>query len=132
MADSTTYLWHFGDGATSTDENPLHIYTAPGTYTVSLTVNSLYDATKISYVQANSSIRTVRFTNAGRGYPDKIYMDFGDGTYATSLPADHDYDLNVVGEPYMVNTGLIVSRKDQSASTTRVIDLLSLAENEYH
>ena len=31
-------LWDFGDGTTSTDENPLHIYSNSGNYTVSLTV----------------------------------------------------------------------------------------------
>jgi len=30
--------WDFGDGATSTDENPAHTYSAQGTYTVSLIV----------------------------------------------------------------------------------------------
>ena len=33
-----TYLWDFGDGATSTAENPTHTYTATGTYDVVLTV----------------------------------------------------------------------------------------------
>jgi len=32
-------LWDFGDGATSTLENPAHTYTRPGVYTVTLTVN---------------------------------------------------------------------------------------------
>jgi PKD repeat protein len=34
----TARLWNFGDGATSTLQNPSHVY-APGTYTVSLTVS---------------------------------------------------------------------------------------------
>ena len=34
--NSTEYLWDFGDGNTSTDPNPLHTYTAQGTYTISL------------------------------------------------------------------------------------------------
>jgi len=35
----TAWLWTFGDGNTSTDQNPTHTYTAPGNYTVSLAVN---------------------------------------------------------------------------------------------
>ena len=34
----TAWLWDFGDGNTSTVQNPIHTYTTPGTYTVSLTV----------------------------------------------------------------------------------------------
>jgi len=34
----TSYLWDFGDGTTSTLENPSHTYAADGSHTVSLTV----------------------------------------------------------------------------------------------
>lgn len=34
-----TWLWDFGDGNTSTSQNPTHSYSASGTYTVSLTVS---------------------------------------------------------------------------------------------
>ncbi len=33
---SPTYSWDFGDGFTSSQENPSHMYAVPGTYTVSL------------------------------------------------------------------------------------------------
>jgi PKD repeat protein len=35
---AATYLWDFGDGGTSTSENPIHNYTSFGVYTVCLTV----------------------------------------------------------------------------------------------
>lgn len=35
---SSTILWNFGDGSTTTDEAPEHIYMAAGTYTVTLNV----------------------------------------------------------------------------------------------
>ncbi|MFK8007954.1 MAG: S8 family serine peptidase [Saprospiraceae bacterium] len=35
-----SYNWDFGDGMTSTDENPTHVYDAIGTYTVTLTITN--------------------------------------------------------------------------------------------
>ena len=36
--EATGWLWMFGDGLTSTDRNPTHVYEAPGTYPVTLRV----------------------------------------------------------------------------------------------
>lgn len=38
--NADTYLWDFGDGNTSTEENPVHEYTFGGTYPVSLTASN--------------------------------------------------------------------------------------------
>lgn len=35
-----TYLWDFGDGTTSTEQNPLHVFTTAGNYSVSLTIST--------------------------------------------------------------------------------------------
>lgn len=37
--DELTYLWNFGDGNSSTEGSPTHIFTVNGTYNVSLTVS---------------------------------------------------------------------------------------------
>ena len=37
---STAWLWDFGDGTTSTQQNPAHIYSTPGIFTVSLTTTA--------------------------------------------------------------------------------------------
>jgi gliding motility-associated-like protein len=34
------YTWYFGDGATSQEQDPVHYYSQPGTYTVKLKLNS--------------------------------------------------------------------------------------------
>ncbi len=38
--NGTIYLWNFGDGSTSNEENPTHTYASPGIYVVGLTVGS--------------------------------------------------------------------------------------------
>jgi PKD repeat protein len=38
--NGVTYSWDFGDGGSSNAENPVHTYTADGTYYVMLTVNN--------------------------------------------------------------------------------------------
>ncbi len=45
-AENVTYSWNFGDGTTSTEASPKHTYSAPGYYTVSLTVADAADPTR--------------------------------------------------------------------------------------
>ena len=40
-AQALSYAWTFGDGGTSTQQNPTHVYNASGTYTARLTVTEL-------------------------------------------------------------------------------------------
>jgi PKD repeat protein/regulation of enolase protein 1 (concanavalin A-like superfamily) len=50
--DDLTYLWNFGDGTTSIEENPIHIYAEADTYMVSLTVSD-------GELDANASLTVV-------------------------------------------------------------------------
>jgi len=45
--NANTYLWDFGDSNTSTDENPTHVYSIAGNYTVQLTANNSNDCNDI-------------------------------------------------------------------------------------
>src|SRR5207244_13079388 len=54
-----SYSWTFGDGATSTAQNPSHPYGAAGTYTVGLTVTDNQGAT-------NSTSHTVALSAANQ------------------------------------------------------------------
>ena len=44
------WLWSFGDGSTSTLQNPIHSYTSEGTYDVSLFVSNKETNKETSYV----------------------------------------------------------------------------------
>src|SRR5439155_20500715 len=49
----TGWVWNFGDGTSSTTQNPQHTYSTTGTYTVSLTVSGpggSNTATKVNYI----------------------------------------------------------------------------------
>ena len=37
---ATSWFWDFGDGNTSTQQNPVHTYTTTGNYTITLTINN--------------------------------------------------------------------------------------------
>lgn len=53
----TSWSWNFGDGGTSTLQNPVHTYTVPGTYTVTLQPNSPYPLlTQTDLITATSQI----------------------------------------------------------------------------
>lgn len=50
--DRLSWHWSFGDGGTSVEQHPVHTYTLPGNYTVTLAVNGgLSNATRPEYVR---------------------------------------------------------------------------------
>jgi len=66
----TLRSWDFGDGNSSTATNPSHVYTLPGTYTVTLVAtasNGQADPeVKVNYITVNP-LPTVGFTTSGNG-----------------------------------------------------------------
>ncbi|WAI01828.1 NosD domain-containing protein [Methanogenium organophilum] len=52
---STFWSWTFGDGTSSSEQNPRHVYTEDGTYTVTLAVNGCEEACiKVDYITVAS------------------------------------------------------------------------------
>ena len=76
----TSWSWNFGDSNTSTDQNPVHVYSTPGMYTVSLTATNLGGSNAITLVNriVVASLPTASFTsNATTGVPP-ITIQFND------------------------------------------------------
>jgi PKD repeat protein len=59
MGSPTSWSWSFGDGASSSERSPTHVYSAPGSYTVTLTVANAEGATstttRADYVNVSES-----------------------------------------------------------------------------
>ncbi len=84
--DALTYLWSFGDGATSTVANPAHTFTAAGTYGVWLTVSDGQDeATASLTIVVDPAVAPAvcgdGIVDAGEGCDDGNAVD-GDGCSA--------------------------------------------------
>jgi len=108
---ATAWLWNFGDGTTSTQQNPSHTYNALGDYDVTLTATTGTGCTNTLVKPAYINIRptTIQLNVPAGGcapYPfipnptittvDPIatwLWDFGDGSTSTSpTPGAHVYN----------------------------------------
>lgn len=79
---ATSYSWDFGDGTTSTAQNPSHTYATAGFYTVTLTVTNLCGSTTYSQlvgvVNCNESITDGGFeTGTGSTVWTQTSTNFG-------------------------------------------------------
>ena len=88
-----TYQWEFGDGATSTEANPTHLYPATGarTYTARLTVTNVYSLTATTTVNV---VVGSRFPLATILTPtDGVTVNIGDTVTFSGTGTDPDETL---------------------------------------
>jgi len=99
-----SWSWSFGDGAGSTQQNPVHAYTAPGSYTVTLTVANAGGSSSKSHVvtiapgappqaefEFTVSNLQVNFVDRSTGGPTSWHWNFGDGRTSTQRNPVHLY-----------------------------------------
>jgi PKD repeat protein len=102
---ANAYAWNFGDGNNSSQQNPSHTYSTPGTYTVTLsaTLGSCSDIDSIvGYITVNPAPAAafsstniclgdvMNFTNASTGATGYSWT-FGDGGTSTATSPSHTY-----------------------------------------
>lgn len=112
FTDSTTtnptaWNWSFGDGYVSTDQNPEHVYSTGGKYTVALNVTNASGysiESKTNYITVYNTTTTNWTANKTSGvYPLMVSFvgnssnattwnwSFGDGTYASTENTTHNF-----------------------------------------
>ncbi|NVK07721.1 MAG: PKD domain-containing protein [Tenacibaculum sp.] len=140
------WFWEFGDGSTSTAQNPIHSYTAAGDYTVNLTVkdtiNGCTDTApprliKIVIPTAQFSVDdtlgcgpfTVNFTDEstieGNDTVGEWLWNFGDGNTSTKQNPTHTYEsVGVYNVSLTIKTAITgFTRTETKANLIQVIGL---------
>jgi len=148
-----SYSWNFGDGATSTAQNPSRTYAAGGSYSVRLTVTDNRGATnfitKTVTVTAPNSAPVVNagpdanaftgllysftwsFSDANHNGPWSYTIDWGDGTTSSgtvssegSFSAGHTYVI-IFPRSFTIRV-TVRDAAGASASDTKVVSVLLL------
>lgn len=74
----TAWHWDFGDGGTSSEQNPLHTYNEPGVYSVTLTVEGLFDLEdtelKTDYITVLPSVPEIELLSAASLHYGVVYL----------------------------------------------------------
>ncbi|HTO14229.1 MAG TPA: PKD domain-containing protein [Edaphocola sp.] len=106
--NATSFLWNFGDGGSSTDPNPTHTYTAPGVYTLTLTVTNPASCNKTDMLTTTVTVNPIPtaafyftpvvaetntpFTFFNQSIGANSYLwEFGDGATSTETNPIHEY-----------------------------------------
>ena len=137
-----SYFWEFGDGNTSTAQNPTYVYSSAQTFSVKLTVTTDNGCTKdttkqvlvvpaptaaFSYNSPACSGTTISFTDQSsspHGYITTWYWDFGDGnnsgtiTWPASPDVTHTY---ATGGTYPVTLTITTSDGCTQTHTSQVV-----------
>ena len=139
----TEWLWDFGDGSTSTSQNPSHIFTSNGNYTIELTVTTTVGSNTeetTNYINVTSNPigptadfsgtptsglapLTVQFTDlstAGTSPITDWLWVFGDGNTSTSQNPSHIY---TTGGDYSVALNVTTSIGSDSEAKTNYINV---------
>jgi PKD repeat protein len=120
--NTLNYFWDFGDGNTSSIQNPSHTYTSSGTYTITLIASDC--------IFADTSIYTIQIgTNSMKETSDSEFDLYPN---PTTKQINLMVDSNLLGSVYTVydNTGKLVLTGKINAENTSV-DLGNLSAGLY-
>lgn len=131
----TSYLWNFGDGTSSNEQNPVHVFSKPGKYNVCLTTQTSKgcgstlcnvlrldpkSSLRVSVSVISNTLNTIGFGNTVTGgkAPYTYFWSFGDGHYSTLANPIHSYTYR---GGYPVSLMVIDSQQDTARANFNAI-----------
>lgn len=105
---ASSFLWNFGDKSSSAEANPVHLYSTPGNYSVSLKINSDYgcqqyisNIEKIRYPANHARISSFStsanemmfMVHASDSSASTYLWHFGDGGVSNLSTPSHSYSI---------------------------------------
>jgi gliding motility-associated-like protein len=133
---NATYTWRFGDGNTSTQQQPTHTYANQGNYNVELTVTNPAACNTVStrvinvadFVAPNFNVQTTPCTQTATFQNNStpvlpVIWSFGDGDTSTTQSPTHTYALPGTYTVKLVTQGGTIC----ADSTTRTVQVPTLS-----
>ncbi len=127
--DLKNWLWEFGDGNTSSLQNPTHQYAANGTYTVTLVVKNclnITDTVKLPVISNGNIITTISST------PDACLKGTGTATVTVNGTGNYTYHWTPTGSTSntisQLSPGLyifVITDKTSGCSKTDTVKVLA-------
>lgn len=106
---ATSWLWDFGDGTTSAEQNPVHVYQEGGYYVATLTATGAGNATESSEVKLAVELTPYALLTGDHtadGYAGKTWR-ISTGHSDSDYFANADVDLSpFAGAPYPLPAGI--------------------------
>jgi vibriolysin len=143
---AATWSWDFGDGGTSTLQNPTHTFTTMGNFTITLTVTNEFGSDtkeEIGYIAATAPQapianftasstdinigNSVTFTDTSLENPASWSWTFEGGTPASSAAQNPVITYNTVGTFDVT----LVATNAQGSDTETKVDYITVSEKPY-
>jgi PKD repeat protein len=134
-SNATSYVWNFGDGSSSMEENPSHTYLTDGEYTVTLLATNNCGTTILDQIVVVSTPPTasfttsgntgcapftVQFTNASSSNASSYQWDFPGGNPSSSTDANPSIVWNTAGVYTVTLTAFNAAGSSSSTTTIKV------------
>ncbi|WP_304502770.1 S8 family serine peptidase [Cesiribacter sp. SM1] len=106
--------WNFGDGNTSSRQNPEHSYQAPGSYTVSLTATNIFGCT-----ETKEQVVVIEAPNGLSGSIDRlqVYPNPTNGEVNLQMPENLQQNASIT---VLSASGKQLTQQPVSANTTQI------------